>query len=112
MIHKGFSVPVNVRLPTPSSHSQIRRRVVLHQNSYGGFRLGAAGRVIELRRAENDPKETFATSEALSQKGTLVKGSLRHLPGFSLAYLARIALARASSFAASVVRPVFLNTPA
>ncbi len=59
MIHRGFSVPVNVRLPTPSSHSQIRRRVVLHQNSYGRFRLGAAGQIIELRQAENDPKETF-----------------------------------------------------
>ncbi len=24
-----------------------------------GFRLGAAGQIIELRQAENDPKETF-----------------------------------------------------
>ena len=30
-------------LPTPSSHSQIRRRVVLHQHSYDRFRLGAVG---------------------------------------------------------------------
>ncbi len=54
----------------------------------------------------------LATSAALSQKGTLVKASLRHLPGFYLACFARIALARAFSFTASVVRPVFLNTAA
>ena len=59
MIHRGFSVPANVRLPTPSSHSQIRRRVVLHQNSYDRFRLGAAGQIIELRQAENDPLQSF-----------------------------------------------------
>ncbi len=50
---------LSVRLPTPSSHSQIRRRLVLHQNPYGRFRLETAGQVIELRQAENDPKETF-----------------------------------------------------
>ncbi len=29
--------------------------MVLHQNSYGRFRLETAGQVIELRQAENDP---------------------------------------------------------
>ncbi len=42
-------------LSTPSSHSQIRKRVVLHQNSYGRFRLGAAVQALEFRQAENDP---------------------------------------------------------
>ena len=46
-------------LPAPSSHSQIRKCVVLHQNSYGRFRLQAAGQIIELRQAENDPVRSF-----------------------------------------------------
>ena len=50
------------RLLAESSHSQIRRRVVLHQNSYDRFRLEAVGRVIEFRQAENDPKRTFGTT--------------------------------------------------
>ncbi len=50
---------LSVRLSTQSGHSQIRRCVVLHQNSYGRFRLETADQVIELRQAATDPNRTF-----------------------------------------------------
>ena len=105
MIARGFSVPVNVRLPTPSSHSQIRRRVVLLQNSYGRFRLETAGRVMELRQAEHDPERTFAVktllyldvrlseilptppctfAQAIVIRKSLIFGFLNPLEGFSV----------------------------
>ena len=42
-------------LAGPKQSLPIRRRVVLHQNSYGRFRLVAAGQMLEFRQEATDP---------------------------------------------------------
>ncbi len=60
---------VECPLSAVSSRSQIRRHTVLHQNSYDRFRLEAAGQIIELRQAENDPKRTFVNGRKQTMDG-------------------------------------------
>ena len=92
-------------LAGPKQSLTIRRRVVLHQNSYGRFRLEVDGRVIRSRWAENDPERTFAVktllylefrlseilltppctfAQAIVIRKSLIFGFLNPLEGFSV----------------------------